>query len=340
MAHSRNKFSKAAIVLLLSTACHRGRNVLPQAVTPKPQAAHAKLAPAVAETSILPVMPTSNERHAAVPKDAGAIAEGTRCPSRASLPAGPQLAYLPPRDVAPALLEQNLVNTIWTWPLIESHGLPAVSEDGRTVLLLDDARPFTGPPRFDVRLIERDVDRIRPDRNTVLIAASELEATLPAWPEGKTDNPDEMRRSYESARVRFEQLKQKVRARIETARMRIAAEKWAPMPWCDAENSGSDDGVGRVDELRVSLVQAAKKFSPVLRVTLENGTSLLDRADAALVAHARSSAWGSCTYEPHILLVAADQQRRVVVVLVNQVGPSDICDIPPTFHVYRLAPLG
>ncbi len=78
MAHSWNTISEGAIVLLLSTACQSGHNVSPQVVIPKSQAAQARRTSAVAKASILPVMATSDEGHAATPNDAGAIAEGTR----------------------------------------------------------------------------------------------------------------------------------------------------------------------------------------------------------------------------------------------------------------------
>jgi len=36
--------------------------------------------------------------------------------------------------------ERELLDAIWKWTVVEADGLPAVSKDGRTVLLMEDAR--------------------------------------------------------------------------------------------------------------------------------------------------------------------------------------------------------
>jgi hypothetical protein len=309
------------------------------------QTAPRTMKPGHAPTIVAPLASSNADTVIVAPEvtqgDAGLPPETPACKTRGALPSAPRLVYAAPRIIeqlpsAGSVWERAILDSIWNWTVIEASGLPAVSEDGHSVLLMADARPTTAPPHFDIRIVERDVERTKPDRVTTLIASEELNAAVPDWPEGKVGDPDNERAAFESAKSRFDALQKKVRERIERAQILLAAQRWVPMPWC--KNNGTPDGEDtlRVDDLVISLSSPTGKNGPMLRVKLDAGPVLLDRSDRALAAPASNGKWGRCRYVPRLSTVAADAARRVVVVVVDQIGPNDLCDAAPIVQAYGL----
>ena len=274
------------------------------------------------------------------PSDAGSLPENAACRERGSLPSAPQFTFVGARLIEPPqgdLLtwERELLNAMWSWKVIGAVGLPAVSDDGRSVLVFEDARQDTSPPRFDVRIVEKDVEHTKPDHVTLLIKAEEFEAALPNWPEVKSEHPALEFKTFQSASLRFQALQEKVKARIERAQSQMAERKWVPMPWCTV-GEGTHPSVAQVDTLVVSLLHPLGKDGLVLHVEQDSGPVVLERLDRALAARPHEGKWGRCTYEPMLSMVAADNARHVIVVRVGQVGSNDMCNASPIVGAYRL----
>jgi hypothetical protein len=293
-----------------------------------------------------PVAGSVPGRPAAVPSSAPSntliTTPNPLCQPRASLPDSPRVSFvagpkLDPWRNDPPKWQQQLVDAMWHWTVIEATGLPAVSEEGRSVRVLQDARPFTGPPRFEIQLIEKDVDRARPDRVMILLTDREFSAALPSWPEDKSGPPEQKLEAFLAADSRFARLQATVRARIERAKAEVSARRWVPLSWCQVNPSDAEGAPGRIEDLTVTISPPSAKRAPSIEVRNVAGSVLLDRGDPGLVARSHPGRWGQCTYRPSLSLVAVDQARKVLVVLVAQVGSNDSCDTVPTVHAYRLS---
>jgi hypothetical protein len=296
------------------------------AETPPPHVASSRTAE---RADAAPEPPPADRSAARAPPEARA---GEASPSHSTTP---HLSFAAPHDVAPAADEdpwQKLIEAIWNWPVLEASGLPAVSEDGRSVCVLHDERPFTGPPQFNLKLVEMDVDHTRPDRVTTLLTEREFEAALPA--ESVPRTPEALAK----ARQRLEELAERVHQRVDAAAALITARPWLPLTWYPTSALDAGEEGARAEDLVVTLSQATRKQGPTLHARSAAGPSWLEREAPELRAPSRSSRWGPCTYQPRLSQAAADRERRVLLVQVEQIGPNDLCETVPTVHVYRLGP--
>jgi hypothetical protein len=253
---------------------------------------------------------------------ASAVASAAPTATVPEEPAPPADPVAPPGPVTPKLTLDTSAMGPGEWH-VKAFGLPAVSSDGKLVAYLADKHD--GMRGYaNQALVVRAIDGEKVEKEIKLLEPNELNKAESAPNASGTTLPA---------------FKTKAQGKVDESAAYLAKSSWIALarPAPSKVVAGADAAAPHALSVAGIAFELADGH---LRAKDAGGKALLDQDAKAWAAkgYTPGPGQGACKFEPRLNDAAADAEKKVAFVRVEQsvVAGGDSCNADPVFHVYRL----